>query len=91
MLLRHLDDVYVGLLCRNAGIELEYDSNFTNGMEGKTGDGQYPCGIYNLHGFSKINEFVQIRDSKCKTRTRFRLENWKSFIDPENSMAKEIT
>ena len=58
--LRHLDDVYFGLLCRDAGIPAEYDDKFTNAVEPVTFDRKYPCEYYNLHGFNfdKINEFV---------------------------------
>ena len=90
MLLRHLDDVYVGLLCQDAGITLEHDVNFTSGMEDITKDKKYPCGLYNLHGFLKIDDFIEIRDRECKTRTRFRVKDWKQMMDPKNSMTKEI-
>ena len=90
MLLRHLDDVYFGLLCRDAGVELEYDGMFTNGIEHITSDRKYPCGLYNLHGYNLVDEFIKVRDEQCKNNTRFRVIDWKNMIDRTNSMAKEI-
>ena len=91
-LLRHLDDVYFGLLCRDAGVKPDFDDNFTSAVEPFTGDRTYPCGLYNLHGFrfDRIKDFIVLRDDQCKNRGRFRVNDWEGMIDADNSMTKEI-
>jgi len=90
--LRHLDDVYFGLLSRDAGIVAEYDDRFTNAVEPVSRDRKYPCEYYNLHGFDfdKINEFVTLSEKLCKHKLRFKIDEWRYYMDPENSMLKEI-
>ena len=82
--MRHLDDVYFGILLRDAGITIHNDKNFTTAIEHlRKFKKTLPCGLYNIHGIYKIEEFIEIKNSQCTTNKRFIIDDWADLQDPD--------
>ena len=82
--LRHVDDVYFGLLGSDAKVVKENDDNFSTALEHVTGDDTYPCELYNLHGINHIEKFIEIKNEQCRKwgKKRFKVTNWRELQDP---------
>ena len=80
LIVRKIDDGYIGILCRNAGVPLENDPNFTTAVEHVGFLTKFPkfvCGIYNIHGiqFKFINKIEEERRKQCKGKRSFQYFN----------------
>ena len=68
--IRHLDDVYVGMLMHDAGLTWTDDSYFDIGVDNHP-DIYIPCNLYNLHQFCINQTFVDMMDDSCKSQQLF--------------------
>ena len=92
-LLRHVDDVYFGLLVWDADVNWQNDKFFTTATEHARTGARYPCGLYNLHGFVDIDKFEETMNEQCNKKGdsgNFKVVNWQSMIDPGNSLAYQL-